>query len=173
MAEVQSKNGLNKGGIVEDLTLLSFLEILVQEATVARILGNILFQRGYQAERNSQKFKRNIWLEATRSNSEDMGVLEVHLGGVHSLSIEAYALYRFKWFWEGSLGWSPQIYGGPPSRWYRHYLCRLHEEMPTFLQVNSRSAKPDPNYILILGLARWDRGEIGLLGLRKQRLPRS
>ena len=171
MAEFNQKRA-EQGGIVEDTTLHSLFlgNPGTGKTTVARILGNILFQKGVI---NQKKF-----IEVSRSNLvggyqgqtalKTREVLESALGGVLFID-EAYTLYTGSNDDFGKEALDEVLkFMEDHRRDIVIIFAGYTREMHDFLQVNSGLQSRIPTTFDFEDYSPDEIVEIGLLGLRKQ-----
>ena len=171
MAEFNQKRA-EQGGIVEDTTLHSLFlgNPGTGKTTVARILGNILFQKGV--------IKQKKFIEASRSDLvggyqghtalKTRELLESALGGVLFID-EAYALYK-----DSNDSFGKEALDEILKFMEDHrrdiviVFAAYTKEMYEFLQVNSGLQSRIPTTFDFEDYTPDEIVEIGLLGLHKQ-----
>ena len=171
MAEFNQKRA-EQGGIVEDTTLHSLFlgNPGTGKTTVARILGNILFQKGV--------IKQKKFIEVSRSNLvggyqgqtalKTREVLESALGGVLFID-EAYTLYTGLNDDFGKEALDEVLkFMEDHRRDIVIIFAGYTKEMHDFLQVNSGLQSRIPTTFDFEDYSPDEIVEIGLLGLRKQ-----
>ena len=171
MAEFNQKRA-EQGGLVEDTTLHSLFlgNPGTGKTTVARILGNILFQKGV--------IKQKKFIEVSRSNLvggyqgqtalKTREVLESALGGVLFID-EAYTLYTGQNDDFGKEALDEVLkFMEDHRRDIVIIFAGYTREMHDFLQVNSGLQSRIPNVFDFEDYNPDEIVEIGLMGLRKQ-----